>query len=657
MALKYQIAYRDVANQEHVLEIYDNTYSEKILKPNGRVFLEHSDTDDPLEAIRGKGLRVELDADDTTTFEDLYNEEQRTFPVIYKRNSVVLFNGWINSEGWFEDYVNDKWKVSFDCVDGLGFLEDLAFVYDDTGLNYVGTFTQIELLSYALLRTGLQQNINVDIQIYYTGLSATSILENVNARATRYIKDDDNTVMSCEEVIRDILEPYGACLTSHNGEWYIYKPNQIFDGSTLTYYSYDYEATPLNGGATSTLDIASSIGSDLDSFSLFHCNANQSISKANSIGAFRVNYKYGRANSLVGNYYFHTADGLLYQDWTIAPTAVSSGLLELPAIGGNGAIIEARTTTTNTQLLETKVEGLSIDDVVKYRFTLNCTFPVGAETGGVAWNMDWKYQIISSNNAESVFYYLRPGGKVWGTTAGTVYDITPNFTGGIVQFEQELDPMPQDGKIIIRLFDGQSNVAPATFDIQLSEFDVMPSVVDESKEGEFHTVQRTDKPARKSEDVKEVFTGDTASDLYVGTLYKADASTPTTQWYRTGVSEEKPILQIYGEEVVRLSQQPPTIFSGDVYGYFPYLSRVTINNITGVFMPTKWRYDTMMNTISCEFRQVFGDEIDDILYELTYDYGNVVKPTIRGKYTIPDFGGVADTTAPVKGNINSIFEL
>ncbi len=657
MALKYSIEYPDVTDVTHRLEIYDDDYSGAEIEVGGRVFFESAGADDPLEAIKGHGLRVELDAGSTYTFEDLFDEEQRTFPVIYKRNSVVLFNGWINSEGWFEDFVNSSWKVTFDCVDGLSFLEDLAFVDDETGLQFIGTYTQLELLSLALKRTGLQQNINVDIQIYYTGLSAVSILANVNARAVRYVKDDDETIMSCEEVVRDILEPYGACLTTLNGEWYIYKPNQVFDSATLTYYSYDYEGTALNGGSTSTLDIGKTIGSG-DTYDLMHCSANQSISKVNSIGAFRVNYKYGNANSLVGNHYFYTDNGTTLQDWTIASGVIASGLLELADAGGAGVLIEARTTTTDTQVLETKIEGLNQDDVLKYNFNLNCTMPVGAETGGVAWDMDWKYQIISSNAAESVFRYLRPGGKVWAeVTDTTVYDITPSFSGGVIQFEQELDPLPQDGKIIIRIFDGQSNTAPATFDIELASFDVRPSVVDDSLEGELHTVQRTDRPARKSEDVKEVATGDTASDLYVGTLYKADANTPTTQWYRTGVSEEKPILQIYGEEVVRLSQKPPMIFSGDVYGYFPSLSRIAINGITGVFLPIKWNYNTQANITSCEFRQLFGDEIDDLLYEKTFDYGNVVRPTIRGTYTRVFPGGPDDTTAPLQGNIDTLTQV
>jgi len=660
MAVKYTIEYNDVANIPHALLIYDNDYSGSANSVNGRIFFDAADTDDPLETIRGHGLRVELDADSAMTYSDLYSEDQKTFNVKYFRNSVLLFDGWINPEGWFEDFVNDKWVVSFDCIDGLSFLKDLAFVNDAYGHNFLGRFTQIELLSKALIRTGLKQNINVDIQIFYTGLAETNcILKNVNARVTRYIKDDDNTVMNCEEVIKDILEPYGACLTSFQGEWYIYKPNQIFSSATLTYHSFDYLGNELLSGATSTLSIAASLGSDVDSYALFHCSSNQKISKENSVGAFRVNYKYGKATSLVGNNYFYTDNGTTLDDWTIASGVVASGLLELSAAGGSGVVIEAQTTTTDTQVLETKVEGLSTDDVVKYKFTLNCTLPVGAETAGVAWTMDWKYQIISSNTAESVFRYLRPGGKVWAAvTDSTVYSITPNFTGGLIQFEQELDPLPQDGKIIIRLFDGQSNTAPATFDIELIEFDVVPSVVDESIEGEFHTVQRTNKIIPKANDVKEVFTGDTASDLWVGTLYKADGSTPTTTWFRSGVTEEKPILQIYGEEVLQLNAATATVFYGSIYGYFPSLSRVVINNVSGVFMPISWNYDSLSNITTVTLRQIFNTSLDDIFYQLSYDYGKVVKPTILGTYT-QSGGGITppvDTTSPLKGTINSILQ-
>ena len=647
MALKYSIDYPDVIDVAHRLEIYDDSYSGAEIPIDGVVYFDYASTDNPLEAIRGHGLRVELEANASRTFSDLYSEEQRVFPVVYKRNSVVLFNGWINSDGWFEDYVNSVWKVSFDCIDGLSLLEDLAFVEDATGLNFIGIKTQLELLSLALIRTGLQQNINVDIQIYYVGLSAVSILDNVNARCTRYIKDDDNTVMSCEDVVRDILEPYGACITSYLGEWWIYKPNQIYSSETLSYYRYDYLGAALSP-TTATKDIDYTIGSG-DGFSLFHVNANQSISKKNSIGVFRINYKYGRATSLIDNSFFYTADGTTLDDWTID----SMTNVTLAAAGGSGVLINAPTAATGIaiQNLSTEAVGLSQEDIIKLKWCISTDLPMGS-----GFNIDWKYQIVSTNASDGNIFYLKPGFG-WEATGGVPWDLTYNFTGGIVNFEKDLQPLPQDGKVKIYIYGGQTNVAPAYFSMQFNEVALEPSQVDENAKGEIHTIQRTDIPARKADDVVEVFTGDTASDKFVGTLYKADTSSPTTQWYRTGITETKPILQIYGEEVIRLSQSPSMVFSGDVFGYFPYLSQITLDGLTGVFMPISWSYNTQANLISCIFRQLYGAEVDDFLYEMALDYGNVVKPTIRGTYNKVFPGTPSDVTPPATGTLNTVTEV
>ena len=153
--------------------------------------MDYGEVDENLEAIRGQGLRVDLAADSTLTFEELFEEQEKTFKVIYYRDSVILFQGWLNPEGFFEDYVNDKWVVSFDCIDGLGYLKNLAFVNSD-GTNITGIKTQLEILSLALIRTGIEVDINIDIDVFYTGLADTSsILENVKANTKRYIKDDD----------------------------------------------------------------------------------------------------------------------------------------------------------------------------------------------------------------------------------------------------------------------------------------------------------------------------------------------------------------------------------------------------------------------------------------------------------------------------------
>ena len=48
-------------------------------------------------------------------------------------------------------------------------------------------------------------------------------------------------------------------------------------------------------------------------------------------------------------------------------------------------------------------------------------------------------------------------------------------------------------------------------------------------------------------------------------------------------------------------------------------------------MPTAYSYNALSNITSLELTEVLNTDIlSDVLYELTFDYGNVVEPTIKG---------------------------
>jgi len=86
-----------------------------------------------------------------------------------------------------------------------------------------------------------------------------------------------------------------------------------------------------------------------------------------------------------------------------------------------------------------------------------------------------------------------------------------------------------------------------------------------------------------------------------------------------------------GEERMKMYSKPLQVYKGDVYGYFNYLSLVTINGLTGKFMPTTYSYNALSNITSLELMEVLNTDIlSDVLYELTFDYGDVVEPTIKG---------------------------
>ena len=405
MALKYFLEYQDVIDINHRWELYDDAFIDTPIEIQGRVFLDAAGADNPLEAIRGIGLRVELEANTLLTFDDLFTEEQRSFQVAYLRNSITKFNGWLNPEGWFEDYVTDKWKVSFDCVDGLGFLDSLSYV-DDSGLFFTGKQSLLGVISNCLKRTGIQQNINTNIDIHYDNLgSVLDVLDNVFTISERFIKDDGDTIMSCEEVLRSVLEPFAACITTLNGEWFIYKPNQLFLDTEITYFRYSYLGVAL-APTTATVDTALPLGSQINGFSPHHCSGNQSIRNANSIGAYRISYKYGLVISLIDNNLFFSSNGTSWDDWNIIDATYIT--FPITEFGVDFDVVEV----TDVIALESDPITLTVDTILDFVFKIETL--LNDDYGAV-----FKWQVELDDDSSGDFYYMRFDG-VWVLNDSTV---------------------------------------------------------------------------------------------------------------------------------------------------------------------------------------------------------------------------------------------
>ena len=579
MALKYWFEFTDVKEIIHRVEISKTDFVGDSLQIYGSCSLEYSETDDTLEAVRGSGLRIDLEADSTLTFYDLYSEEERTFSVVYIRNNETLFNGWLSPEGIYESLVSDKWLISLDCTDGLGFLGNLSYVEDATGLIFVGKQSLLEIIVNCLKRTKTPQNILTAIDIYYDGLTQTlDPFANIYFNADRFVKEDNSTIMNCDEVLKSVLEPFGAVITAYKGEWLIYKPNSLFDSSSEVFFAYDSLGVAL-GSPSRTIDFALDLGSQIDSYYPHHANANQQKTVKSSIGAFRINYKYGLVKGLIP-----------INDFTLSGS--SGGFLSTTKLVSLDTRLRL---TVRTVSVFTNTEGFSSDVVLKI------------------------------TDGTDTYYY---DGSDW---VVTLIKMSLLINGTFV-VEASRTPILGDISISIPGVNTYPNYLNETGEVYVDfSIDIVPNSTDSGKEGENHTFQRTLKPSSKIKDIKEVFNGDDESDIYVGTIYKADETTTTDVWTRFGAAETKPILQIMGEERMKMYSKPLQVYSGDVYGYFNYLSLFTINNLTGKFMPTKYNYDALTNITSLELTEVLNtDVLADIDYAVTFDYGNVVEPTITG---------------------------
>ena len=631
MALKYWFEFTDVKTIVHRVEIYKDDFVGDSTQIYGSCSLNKASTKDTLESIRGGGLRIDLEANLNLTFSDFYSENERNFSVKYLRNNIELFFGWLSPEGLFESFVNDKWVISLDCTDGLGFLKNLSYVENATGLPFSGKQSGLDIIVNCLKRTDLQQNIYSKINIYHENmLAADNVLAETYFNVNRFVKEDrGDTYMNCDEVLRSILEPFGACLTQYKGGWYIYKPNELYTNSTLNMFAYDYNGLALSPTKVE-IDFSQLLGSQINNFYPHHSNANQQLTTDSAIGAYRINYKYGLVKSFFTNLNLEsntTVPFYYIDEWTINDT----NNLVLPS-DNLGFILDmipyASPTPSTTLVLTSDSFNFAEDNVLR--------FSTSYQLYGSAINKVIAYvyfKVILTDGVDT--YYLDNGGQWINSDTFISSQVSKSTKNLIIQSNK----MPIDGSVSIEIYRPiRLNTQGTPADVIVYRCELSPTDEElKDVKGENHTFQINDNPSTKIEKTKEVFNGDNPSDSFLGTIYESDQTTPTEFWYRNeSLLRFLPILQIMGEERMIMYAKPLRVFSGDVYGYIDFLSVISISGIDGVlFMPIEHDYDALTNITKLKLKQILNEPlvtnvIDKIDYSIDFDYGNVVEPTITG---------------------------
>ncbi len=619
---QYKLQYTDLNGVNNICTITEANGVGALETTNikGSVIYSLAEVDDVEESIRGGGLTLILEASIDQDLNDLYKEVDRYWQVKYSRDSEVILNGWLISDGIYRDLVSQNWMLNVEVTDGLSFLKDLAYV-DEDGLQYIGKQSQLEIIVNCLKRTGIKQNINTSINTRYTGLSDTlDVLDNVFYNTDRFVKDDGNTIMDCDRVLRDVLELYNAQIISFKGEWYIFKISELLNDTDVVFYRYDKDGVALSP-TTQEVDFTFSLGSFGDSYYPCHVNENQSINYSRGVGAYRINYKYGLDLSLLENIYLAHSGGTI-SEWTIN----SSTNLTLNA-SGFGVDLDFDATASVKNLTSNTIAVL-VDDLINCNIKFKTTSLT--KNTNILWWGQFNYKIILTGGST---YYYNPFvvPAEWTLTDTTAFSFGGELNS-TTEILVDLPAAPIAGNITIEIWTPeQTNDETGTF--HLNYISVSPQGETTSsglKKGEFHTFQRENNPSTNIKDTKTVNVGDQPSDVYYGTIYKADGVTPTETWNRKDIVEEKAILELMGIETLTLKQKTSQNFTGDVYGFLNPLKLITINNIVGSFIPLSISYNSLTNITNVNLHEVFNDVVSDIDYEIEIDYGNTEKPTIKG---------------------------
>jgi hypothetical protein len=220
--LKYFIIFDD-----YVLDIYQKNYLGFATEIFAAISINKGSVSTILEPIRGTGLSVALEANSALTFDEFSLSDEFTYKTQLRKSGQVIFNGYIKPDGIQQSFVNNEWLVNIESVDGLGLLKDLSFVQNN-GLPFTGKLSMYDAIKGCLDRTGLVMTVNTAIEIEYNGYVGTNILKDIYINSERFIKNErDTIIMDCNEVLTSILNLCSCVITQQDGQWYIYRPNDL----------------------------------------------------------------------------------------------------------------------------------------------------------------------------------------------------------------------------------------------------------------------------------------------------------------------------------------------------------------------------------------------------------------------------------------------
>jgi hypothetical protein len=592
--------------------IYEKDYEGVSTEIFGKVSFDKGSVKDILDPIRGTGLSLQLQADSNLTFEEFSEADEKTYMVTVTKNNQTFFKGFLKPDGITQSFVQDIWIINLDFVDGLGVLKDLAFV-NSAGNNFVGKLSMFQIIEACLARTELVMSINSSVKLKYLGYSGTNILKDTYLNADRFYKKDaqastGGTTMTCEEVLNSVLNIVSACITQQDGAWWIYRPNE-FDGNVVW--------TNNTTDTTFTKNLSISLGSQIDNFYPHHCNGNQQIETKGAVSAYRINYKYGFKSGILLNPTLIHDSNLIFEDWTKSVDIGDTILINDPN-DDRGLIMK-----TKYALFGTYYNILQSDPVFLLAGS-QIDFTASMFVANKDATTFFQFRIHRSDN-----YRINQDGQWVAGLTGAPIEVENT---GQFDFEWTLkcEPVPNDCTVYVIIRNVQSSLNDANaYNAEIKSANIISNYNYDGKVGEFHTITRSVSPSSITKENQEVYNGDSIGDVFEGAIYKSDQQTLTTLWTRNDWIEEKRILQISGEDDMRIAQKTQKVFIGDFYGYVPYLSIVSINNLVGKFMFIEHSYDTDSNITRAKLKQFYTDEVGGLLYALSYDYGNTVKPSIK----------------------------
>lgn len=558
----------------------------------------------------------------------------------------VIWTGFIIPDGCQEAFTFAPYPISVNAVDGLGLLKNLSYCQND-GNFYIGKQSFLEVIEACLVRLEAPSLVlNTCVNIYETSMTqgdAFDPLALAYVNSERYLKDDQFTPMNCEEVLKSILEEWTAVMIQSGGEWYIYRPTELALSGNLVFRRY-LDGDRIYDQPTMTSDLDCLLGGESEGLILapfFHINTDQMKMIDRPYKNASMSYKYGKLENrdeklanpnFQGVFDSCPGDPIGPCDDVTIPGYTKTGYMEA-GLWPTGGVIFYNQGDTSPILTDYYENNNTIPMTLNPSIAERLKIEIEYINPSTPYGTDMNFVISLYDGLNT--YYLQADGS-WALTALEpgieYYQIrSPEVVSGMETIIS--NPVPVSGDVTFRILAPTGTVN----DIVYTRISAYVFLDFGDQVGEIHTATQTGKYTFVPPTI-DVFNGDSPSYMYVGAIFEEDETTLTQRWVRRGISESalaqpyeanKEFLRIAVEEKQRLYAGPFVRFEGSIFGYFPPLTRWTINLITGYFMNLSLTYDLQQNICKAVLGRVANDEIA-MDYEKVPDYGTTTKVTVKG---------------------------
>ncbi|MGH1436603.1 MAG: hypothetical protein ACRBG0_19325 [Lewinella sp.] len=163
----------------------------------------------------------------------------------------LKWEGFISPQDYEEDFFQPPVITKLVAHDRLGRLSEYRFereVEQEDLLSQkkaepvTGVLSQLTIIDFCLKKLNQNQGYRIACHLFEDdqATSNTTPLDQTFVDTSCYYKGDEG--MNCEEVVKNILEPYGAVLLNWEGYWYIVRKEEM-EAATVNYIQYDSSLT------------------------------------------------------------------------------------------------------------------------------------------------------------------------------------------------------------------------------------------------------------------------------------------------------------------------------------------------------------------------------------------------------------------------------